>query len=583
MWSLGAVLYHILSGTPPYMGRADDRGAQMLRTIMTTDPDMDVLRKEGVSEEGIDFVSHLLNRDPHARPKEHECLRHPWIADVPDVDEYENEQYPADEMGKLPPIGEASEDELDASQLSLNDNSDVEGEEQKGSMEENEPKRQRVGEIPVEIRYPSLPKIESFEDVLTPPRTNAKRLFGEITGSAVRSTDAFGLDVDAIESVDSFSDQSSVSSSGESSNENQSLASAASLPAHNLAGSAPSLMGAEALIGRLNMDTSDAGHPDPATPNAITPATPRSPVGRDVTPANEGVPDPEPKQRQMNPNETTPKAKQFSRRIELPSPNTYSERSKKGNPKAGEEFDVELATTIDARTGRAVSELPATTYGGTDDSDVESRRALGDPYSSRTPSVSEFAKPQPLLGKLTTLPGSIFDLTIRLKDRMTSWGRGPQATVCYPEPMDTRIPAYALEITFWAPAIESRIAAGEDWMTVPDVMAILSTKTRKCIWVNDVELRRGPASDSGCEGFHFGKLYTGDIITVYQHKDRYLKFRCEFYHGDSARPRPESEKGFHVRKVLMPKADSKQNRQPHSNENRKTNKGQEDSAPDLTR
>ncbi|KAL1998201.1 hypothetical protein VTN02DRAFT_6661 [Thermoascus thermophilus] len=570
MWSLGAVLYHILSGTPPYMGRADDRGAQMLRTIMTTDPDMDVLRTEGVSEEGIDFVAQLLNRDPHARPNEHECLQHPWIADVPDVDEYEDEQRPADERGTLPPIGEASEDELDASQLSLNDKSDGEDDDPKASLEEKEPKRPRVGEIPAEIRYPSLPNIESFEDVLTPPRTNPRRLFGEITGSAAHSADAFGLGVDAIERAEGFSDQSSVSSGSASSSGNESLASATSLSGRNLAGSAPSLMGAEALIGRLNMDT-----PDPATPNATPNATtPRSPVGRDETPASEGVPDPEAKPPAMHPpDETTPKAKEFRRRIELPSPNTWSEeRAKKGPAKADEEeFDVELATTIDARTGRAVSELPATTYAGTDDSDGESRRAAGDPYVSPTPSVSGFTKPPPLLGKLTTLPGSIFDLTIRLHDRMTSWGRGPQATVCHPDRMDTRIPAYALEITFWAPAIESRIAAGEDWMTVPDVMAILSTKTRKCIWVNGVELRRGPASDSGCEGFHFGKLYTGDIITVYQHRDRYLKFRCEFYHGDSARPRPEREKGFHVRKVLMPKADSKQNRQPPSNEKRRTN------------
>lgn len=575
MWSLGAVLYHILCGTPPYMGRADDRGAQMLRTIMTTDPDMDLLRKEGVSEEGIDFVSRLLNRDPHARPKERECFKHPWIANVPDVDEYDDEEEEcSDELGKLPAISEASEDELDASQLSLNDKSDEEGEKnQQRSIEENEPKRQRRDEIPAEIRYPELPSLEDLEPIPT-PQQNTKRLFGEITASAARSPNAFGFDLDEVEGVYSFSDKSSVSSSGESSSEGQSLASAVSLPARNLAGSAPSLMGAEALLGRLNMDSSDASHSDPATPNANTPATPRSPASSDVTPANEGVPEPKPPR--MDPNEATPKAKPFSRRIELPLPDTSSESSTSGKSKTKAESDVELAITIDARTGRPVSELPATTYRDTA-TDLQSRPALDDPNSIRSLSTSEFTKTRPLLGKLTTLPGSIFDLTISLTERMTSWGRGPQASIRYPEPMDTRIPAYALEITFWAPAIESRIAAGEDWMTVPGVMAILSTKTRKCIWVNDVELRRGPPSDSGCEGFHFGKLYTGDIITVYQHRDRYLKFRCEFYHGDSARPRPESEKGFIIRKVLMPKADSKQNRQPQQQkENQKGNdKGQD--------
>lgn len=97
-------------------------------------------------------------------------------------------------------------------------------------------------------------------------------------------------------------------------------------------------------------------------------------------------------------------------------------------------------------------------------------------------------------------------------------------------------------------------------MNIPGVMAILSTKTRKCIWVNDTELRRG--EEDGREGFQFGKLYTGDVITVYKHRNRFLKFQCEFYHGDSARPRPDQEKGFVVRKVLKSKEDGTANRLP---------------------
>jgi hypothetical protein len=133
--------------------------------------------------------------------------------------------------------------------------------------------------------------------------------------------------------------------------------------------------------------------------------------------------------------------------------------------------------------------------------------------------------------------------------------------------MDTRIPAYALEVTFWAPAIEAQIAAGRNWMEVPGVMAILSTKTRKCIWVNDTELRRGSEGNGTREGFHFGKLYTGDIITVYKHRNKFLKFQCEFYHGDSARSRPEEEKGFVVRKVLMSKEGVAANRLPVRKDN----------------
>ena len=75
------------------------------------------------------------------------------------------------------------------------------------------------------------------------------------------------------------------------------------------------------------------------------------------------------------------------------------------------------------------------------------------------------------------------------------------------------------------------------------MMTILSTKTSKCIWVNDVELRKESRSQNA---YLFGKLYTGDIITVYRNRDQFLKFRCEFYHGESMQTRPIKEKGFVV-------------------------------------
>lgn len=534
---------------------------------MTTEADLDLLRKEEVTEEGIDFVSKLLNRDPHLRPKESECFKHPWIVDVPDVDEYPDGEGSEDEFEVLPVIGE-DEEELDASQLSLYDK--AEAEEQHSTPEEQQAKRQRVDqETPAEIRYPSLPNIESFKS--SELRAQQSRLFGEILGSIAHSADHPEFNIDAFEG-DDFSVIDFMSSSGESRSDHQSLASELSLPMPKFGGSAASLLGTEALVGQLNMESAvvDRGS---ATPNALTPITPHSPVTRALTPANEGASS-ESSNQNENANETTPKAVPFSRRIVLPLPDTSSESSREGNSRSlssdsgaylKNNLEDELAVTIDAKTGKEVmSELPATTYHT--DSEDSRRPALENPYTSQTLSQSEFIRPRPLLGKLTTLPGSIFDLTLRLEDRMTSWGRGPQATICYPDPMDTRIPAYALEITFWAPAIEARIAAGEDWMSVHDVMAILSTKTRKCIWVNDVELRRGPESEGGHEGFNFGKLYTGDIITVYKHRDRYLKFRCEFYHGDSARPRPDSEKGFTVRKVLTPKGG---NRLPQQNTDKK--------------
>ncbi|PWY65370.1 protein kinase [Aspergillus sclerotioniger CBS 115572] len=560
MWSLGAVLFHLLSGVPPFAPRADDRGAQMLRIIMTEDADYGELRKADVSEDGIDLVARLLNRDPMSRPNERECLRHPWIAGVADTDEYDDDDLALNLANDLSDIGEDLEDEIDASQLSLNDKpaADMAVEE---DSEAAQSKKIKLDYPPAEIHYPSLPSVDSFQIVQPVSQSSPKRLFGEITPSVLRSSHALGENVDAYEG-DDFSIHDFVSSTGESIiSDGNSLNSVLSLPENPVAGSAPSLMGAEKLVGQLNMDSWLPGisskilhveAPGPQTSVAADVPDRQSPEAPKHTPTDD----------------TTLKPCIFSRRIELPVPDTASERSSpettgkstektmektnygrtESEAEPGETFDIELSNTIDAKTGVQLPDLPQR----------DDNQSPPEPLPHQSPDlnikiVSPPSKAHPLLGKLTTLPGSIFELTIPLETRMTSWGRGPLATICYPEPMDTRIPAYALEVTFWAPAIETKIAAGQEWMTVPGVMAILSTKTRKCIWVNGTELRRGPDGDNGREGFHFGKLYSGDVITVYQHRHKFLKFTCEFYHGDSARPRPDEEKGFTVRKVLMPK------------------------------
>ncbi|PWY89113.1 kinase-like protein [Aspergillus heteromorphus CBS 117.55] len=563
MWSFGAVLFHLLAGVPPYAPRGEDRGAQMLRIIMSEDPDWDALRSAGVSEAGIDFVARLLNRDPQSRPNEKACFQHPWISEINDVDEYDDD--PNSELPcELSDIGEDLEDELDASQLSLNDKIGA-----KAVAEEDSDVAQSKKiklDPPAEILYPALPSFESFSAVQPVAQSTPRRLFGEITPSILRSSHALGGNVDAFEG-DDFSIHDFISSAGESMiSDGNSLNSILSLPDNPVAGSAPSLMGAENLVGQLNMNSWHPGTSSNPPQRATTPGLPSSEAA--AVPEKEAPAAPQQPQ-QPHIDDDTPKASKFNRRIELPVPDTASERSSpddttgKGDdlpaepePAPGEIFDIELMNTIDAKTGQQLPDLPART------DDRASAEPVPDPIPLQIPkTVPQPGQTLPLLGKLTSISGSIFDLTIPLETRMTSWGRGPQATICYPEPMDTRIPAYALEVTFWAPAIETKIAAGQDWMKVPGVMAILSTKTRKCIWVNDTELRRGPESDNGREGFHFGKLYNGDIITVYQHRNKFLRFVCEFYHGDSARPRPEEEKGFTVRKVLMSK-DTTVNRQP---------------------
>lgn len=556
MWSLGAVLFHVLCGTPPFMGRGDDRGAQMLRTIMTTEVDYDLLRDEGVSEEGVDFVSKLLQTDPHERPNERQLFRHPWIVDVPDLDEYSDaEDFPLEE-DQLAMIREAIEEELDASQLSINDDIACDDAAADG-IDETQMKRPRLEEDVV--RYPSLPHIDSFAvlDVDSNLQTaTANQLFGQVTSSALRSSGIFGG-----LSPHAFSSRSD-HSSGELMEDAEDLAGIHSFPIPDFGGSFPSFLGTDSLMGPLKLSSS---HGD--SPAAYGPATSYTRGEREVTPANQDIPGAA--QDAPTANEVTPKALPIHRRIDLALPDTASESSiprtddsndRQSNATDDQKED-ELAVTIDARTGKEITtEFPdSTTLERFDFPLAEVKPA--DINIPRSLAPANFLKPRRLLGKLVSIPGSIIDLTLRLEGRMTSWGRGPLATVVYPERMDTRIPAYAIEVTFWCPGMEARIAKGTDWMDIPDVMTILSTKTSKCIWVNDVELRRGPQMENGSEALSYGKLYTGDIITIFKHDGKFLRFRCEIYHGDSARPRPESEKGFIIREVLHPKSDSNRNRQ----------------------
>jgi serine/threonine protein kinase len=551
---------------------------------MTSDADFDVLRQAGVSESGIDFVSQLLNRDPFSRPTEKECFQHPWIAEVADVDVYEDDEEllsgHSDHNDGLSVIGEDPEDELDASQLSIADvpgythGADGEG---RGSMEAVA-KRPRLGYIPTDVRYPSLPNIESFQDGQAVVDNNAKRLFGEVSSSALRSSHALG-NVDAYD-FDQYQPEEFLSS-GESMMSDDPNESIISLPAEPFGGTAPSLMGAEKLVGQLNMNSLHpmlhfkAGPVNPSslrqtTPGPIKePAMPASTTNRDSVP-----PTSSPKESlASSPQEPTPRAN-FSRRIDLALPETASEASSDSSAHSSHrshaprrlpqvsksQYDLEFATTLDAETGQAILEQLRAEEADSSDPIVHQPNATAISSALFNP---DFAKPPKRFGKLKSLPGSIFDLTLYLEERLTSWGRGPLATIKYASPNDTRIPAYALEVTFWAPGIEAKIATGEDWSTIPGVMAILSTKARLGIWVNDVLLRRSSTTQDGPEVLQFGKLYTGDIITVYQNKERtkFLKLQCEFTHGESAQARPDNEPGFMLRQALMAKPDGA-NRMP---------------------
>ena len=157
------------------------------------------------------------------------------------------------------------------------------------------------------------------------------------------------------------------------------------------------------------------------------------------------------------------------------------------------------------------------------------------------PPNDSFVRPPPIFGKLTTLPNSVISTTVKLTQRLTYYGRGENCTIFYPNHMDIRVPRSAFDITFWRPGLERDLAKGYDWTKDDSIQAIISTRTNRWIIVNGVKVTRG------ADCWQFGKLHTGDVITVFDDQadgkpsTDFFKLECSFNIGISKARRPEGE------------------------------------------
>mmetsp|Transcript_82515 Transcript_82515/g.246051 ORF Transcript_82515/g.246051 Transcript_82515/m.246051 type:complete len:589 (-) Transcript_82515:112-1878(-) len=77
LWSLGVIVWMLLSGYPPFHG--DEK--LMMAKIKAGQADWShKSRWKPVSDNAIDFLKKLLNKDPQQRMSAQEALRHPWLA-----------------------------------------------------------------------------------------------------------------------------------------------------------------------------------------------------------------------------------------------------------------------------------------------------------------------------------------------------------------------------------------------------------------------------------------------------------------------------------------------------------------------
>lgn len=647
---------------------------------MTLEADFGRLTRVGVSPEGVDFVRKMLVREPLERATDNQCLRHPWIADLSNSDNGDVDMEPDLD---LPMIEEDEEDEeLDASQLNLNGNPEVDDSDYEGASDideldmrqskrarTNSPRRYRP-DVPASSRD-SFDTIPLMLGPLSNPSANGAppRLFGEIGTSALQSSGALGqdahaaLDMVAEGSLDediSVSDASAIGFSRESHVTSDDIAQHPLQYPQTLPGPAPSLLGTEALVDQLKMASPESGLSTPSVDSkSRTPRTPRSPELSPSASATAGVKrssqevqadlELTPSKRAKPPSPATPlKPKSPAK----PRPNTdnantaqhasgidtdalasYMSQQQEAAINNGLEGEAlashmtrsqEEALRILQRDTIAGAQEPMehkrqqsskpskekatarttsrATAGQQDDpaansqTHQDSRSSSGSNSASTStiapgPTATSFPVPAPILGRLNTVKGSVIDTShYNLTKRITYYGRveekhdpsssTPFTSYVYPHNMDARVPKNALDIMFWRPGIEEDEKEGKDWVKKDDFWAILMTRTSGQVWVNGVKLIKGQGyvhsphppfllsstanaySPNRCA--LYGKLHTGDIITVFgpafgthptsnpapaasttkgpqgtspapkpPRSQEYLRFECEFFAGKS--------------------------------------------------
>nr|CEL65363.1 TPA: CAM kinase, CDPK family, putative [Neospora caninum Liverpool] len=78
LWSIGVIVYMLLSGSPPFTGHGDQ---EILIKIRRCKYNMEGPRWRGISEQAKHFIASLLRqvRNPDERPSAEEALKHPWL------------------------------------------------------------------------------------------------------------------------------------------------------------------------------------------------------------------------------------------------------------------------------------------------------------------------------------------------------------------------------------------------------------------------------------------------------------------------------------------------------------------------
>jgi serine/threonine protein kinase len=626
IWSLAGVLFFALCASPPYPVKNGVSYQELLNIIMTQPLDIRPLQKVDVSDHGIRFIRRMLHVRPEHRATIAELESSPWLSSTAQSAEEmwidEDDEVDMIQSGSIDP-----ELEEGASQLSIHHQADEQNGD--GNAFVSDLTEMQHQEIPNSFS-PSMSESNGDRSyIYTHPPGNG-RLFGEVVAAAFGSSGAIPLD--HLPVPDHRQTHPELSSNRPSpyfqseiindSSRNQALHGPDSdiitpmgppppkHPAITIAAEeegatrSSSLMGAESMVGHLNMHSPGAASPLPASPG---PGTSLRRAHEEITEDDHNwQPDDLPAKRlrksireidMLAPQQLfwDPKDKSTHHnnypRMTLSEFNTYQELAKK----RGELFERGYSTfdtTIHSFfTSRSPSVEPETTRAQSEPSkDEEGRRNMmkrderklsdgavegmeprrlvskdrslaatargsdgNSPHETEAPINiisqgavgNDFQPPKRILGKvIATNDSCLPTINMNITETVTSWGRGFQNTIRYSNGGEIRVPKYAFKIFGFKMA--------DDWASPPSgpsfdtrhLAFYISSKATFGITVNGVKVpshdRQSPESPSK----YWGELRHGDNITVWQHdldKTQFTRFRFECYHGLSKEPRPADQ------------------------------------------
>ncbi|KAL8751811.1 MAG: hypothetical protein Q9199_006172, partial [Rusavskia elegans] len=627
-WSIAAVLYHLLCGYPPYTGTTENYGAVILENIMNNPVNYSRLRGVGVSQDAINFLEQMLIIEPSLRMSDVDCLEHPWL--VPEKkpkESSEDLEYLTQVAARIDNFStrdtERAEDDGNlfefqqlASQLSIKNKA-----EEPVSEDIEEPPSEDLDEIEEMIggaaqfkrNFQGEEELDSFDDYVDRyPSTsqlrraqqaaaNNNHLFGQISPAALRSSGALGRE--ARRALEMPSHARGDLDNDESHYEGSSQFSATDYPnpqnppaleySHHVDSgeAAPSLLGAEAMVDNLHMDSTMV--------DVSVSEIDKQAVALNVEGANEQTSHPEFEKSQSTHSDdylykaTPPRSR---RRLDEPSPSmreskrvkthheTVDTREVDSHMNSAEAMatqsanDVQPATTDITSAEQNTSDTlaavqPSETSGQQGITSTTLPKTTSTPSSSTTKADSNaapttaiaptattqpdptsmtpanFAPPPPpgpiTYGTLTPTASSLPFKPIKLKQRVTTFGRHPACDHTWPNGLDTRVPKFALDIAFWRPRIERSLIKHPNlkWQNEKDLRTIIATRTSSAIFVNGVALTKKPDAE---KGLRYGVLKTGDIVIVFDDKGKggkgeKLEFRVDIRIGKSKGKRKEGE------------------------------------------